>query len=170
MPQAEPYTPDALLAELHADLEPWLRANKGTLSVAADPYNFLELLADSPSAFRVVLHWAGEQNPSDQEGAGVFAPQKFDLGVTANLGLTATPEIALFKPGPNATRPPLLQLVAAVRDRVRGYTWPAGNTTRYMLYRGCDPVTLPDAMPLRAYRLQFQLTIGLPPAYYRNLL
>jgi hypothetical protein len=165
--RADYYTPDALLTELRADLEPWVRAKKGDLSIARDPYHFLELLAESPSGFRVVLHWDGEANPGDDAQAGVFATQRISAGVTANLGLTAKPGEALHKP--TANRAALLRLLADVRERLRSYVWPDETTARYMLYKGADAIVLPDSgVPLTGFRLNFELTIALPPVEYRN--
>ncbi|HRJ48143.1 MAG TPA: hypothetical protein PKY38_12335 [Opitutaceae bacterium] len=166
---AEYYTPDRLLNELQDELAPWVRAQKGALSIARDPFHFLELLAESPAGWRAVLHWDGETNPATEEQAGIFAPQRLSIGLTANLGLTAAPDQALVKA--TASRPALLVLLAGLRERVRGYVWPEGITNRFTLYTGCEPVILPEpAMPLAAYRLNFELIIALPPAEYRNLL
>ena len=166
---AEYYTPDKLLGELHDELSPWVRTQKGTLSIARDPYHFLELLAESPAGWRAVLHWDGEINPSDEERAGVFARQRISIGITANLGLRFDTDSALVKS--TAARPALLSIVAAVRERVRGYVWPEGITNEVTLYAGCEAVTLPEAdVPLAGYRLNFELIIALPPVEYRNLL
>lgn len=168
MARADYYTPDSLLSELRTELEPWVRAKKGDFSVARDPYHFLELLAESPAGFRVVLHWDGETNPGDDAQAGCFPAQKISLGLTANLGLTAKPDESLHKA--SAARPALLRLLADVRDRMRGYTFPDETTARFILYKGAEAIVLPDsAIPLAGYRLNFELTIGLPPVAYRNL-
>jgi hypothetical protein len=163
---AQPYTPDTLLLELHEDLSAFMAANRGHLSVAGEMYDFLQLLTESPAGWRVVLLWEGEENPGDNAEAGCFAANKFSLGVTANLGMTASPEIGLIKP--SASRPALLQLVAAVRDWTRGHVFRQGVSTKYPLYKGADPVVLPDGMPLKAYRLRFELTLGLPPVLSRE--
>lgn len=161
------YTPDTMLAELERDLSPWVRSQKGVLSLARDPYHFLELLAESPAGWRAVLHWDGEANPGDDGRTGVFATQKLSLGLTKNLGLTAKPDEALVKKA--LANPAFLRLVALVRERVRSYVWPDEVTSRYTLYTGCDPVVLPDSgLPLAAYRLNFELSIALPPVEYRN--
>ena len=95
--RSDPYTPDALLAELQGDFEPWVAARKGQLCLARDPWHFLELLAESPAGWRTVLHWDGEANPGDVPEAGDFCVQRLSLGVTANLGLTAKPDQSLVK-------------------------------------------------------------------------
>lgn len=166
--RAEPYTPAALLNELADDLKPWVEGKKGTLSVARDPYHFLELLAESPAGWRAVLHWDGDANLADDPQTGAFCPQKISVGVTANLGLTAEAGQSLRKA--SASRPALLTLLAEVRDRVRGYAWPDEITGRYSLYKGTEAIVLPDSgIPLAGYRLTFELLAALPPVDYRNL-
>lgn len=167
MPEAShAYTPDTLLLELHEDLSAFMASNRGHLSVAAEMYDFLQILTESPAGWRVVLLWEGEENLGDNAESGCFPSQKFSLGVTANLGLTVSPEIGLIKP--SASRPALLQLVAAVRDWTRGHVFREGVSTKYPLYKGADPVVLPDGMPLKAYRLRFELTTVLPVAVFRE--
>jgi len=166
MSSAEHYTPEKILAELRDELTPWVRTGKGELSIALDPYNFLELLSQTPAGWRVVLHWNGEKNESQNPQAGDFCSQRLQLGITANLGLTAKPSESLVKPTPS--RKALLRLVGEVRDRVRGYTWPDETTGRHALYKGCDPIVLPEGLPLAGYTLDFELLIALPPADYRN--
>ncbi len=168
MSQAEYYTPEKILQELRADLEPWARDHAGLVTLARDPYHFLELLAESPAGWRIVLHWDGEDNTGDNAQAGAFCAQRLSLGISANLGLTAKPNEALVTP--TASRAALLRLVADTRDRVRGYTWPDRTTSRYLLYRRALPVVLPEGVPLAAYKLDFELIIALPPVEYRNLL
>jgi hypothetical protein len=158
---ATAYTPATLIGLVHDALKPWLVARKGLLAVAGDPYNFLELLAESPSGWRVTLHWAGEKNPGDNEHAGCFPINAFDVGISINPGLTATPDLAMFKP--TADRSALLELVSDVRDFIRALNFAPGASTLRALYRGADPVALPNGVPLRAYRLQFEVQIGLDP-------
>lgn len=162
--RSDPYTPDALLAELQGDFEPWVAARKGQLCLARDPWHFLELLAESPAGWRTVLHWDGEANPGDVPEAGDFCVQRLSLGVTANLGLTAKPDQSLVKA--TAARPALLQLVAQVRERMRAYRWPEGITQGRALYKGADVIELPGSggIPLAGYRLNFELLIALPEA------
>jgi hypothetical protein len=164
--QPTAYTPDAIIAELRDDLTPWAKEKKGTVSVATDPYNFLELLAQSPVGFQVVLHWDGEALSGDEPQSASIAVQKISAGVTFNTGLTVNPSEALVKASP--IRPALLKLLTQVRDRIRSYNFPADTTGQYLLYKGADPVVLPEGLPLAGFRLNFELTIGLPEIDYRN--
>jgi hypothetical protein len=164
--QAGYYTPDDLLAELRDDLKPWVQKRKGMLSIATDPYNFLELLAQSPAGWRVVLHWDGEDNTAEAAQAGDFCTQRISLGITANLGLTANPSEGMVTD--TAVRKAFLGLVADLRDRVRGYVFPDQVTNRYMHYKRAVPVVLPEGVPLAGMKLDFELIAALPPAVYRN--
>ncbi|HTJ78536.1 MAG TPA: hypothetical protein VL357_06030 [Rariglobus sp.] len=155
------YTPDTFLLELYNALSPWAVSRKGVVSIAADPYNFLELLCDTPTGCRLVLHWEGETNPADDSRIGVFATNRFSVGVTGNLGLEASPEKSLI--AGNAVRPAFLETVAAVREFLRAHVFAEAVSTKFPLYKGAEPVVLPEGMPLRAYRLNFEITLGLPP-------
>ncbi len=148
------HAPEQLLQYLHDDLVPFVREYKGTLSVARDPWNFLELLGEAPSGWRCVLHWAGDENQM-QDAPAAFNKNEFHLGVTCNLGLTAAPGEATMKKRPGGA-PSLLRLVQLTRERVRGLVFPQG-TTGQPNYLGCDPVSLPDGTPLAGYRLRFSL-------------
>jgi len=161
--------PDTLLKTIHDDLAPWCQANRGLLSVAADPWNFLELLAESPQGWRAVLHWGGDSNFSEHALGGCILENELSIGVSCHLGLTANPEAAIFRDRPGGT-PPLLALVAALRDRLRGLVIDTGgeDTERYFHYRGCAPVALPDGTPLRAYALRFSFTAAPPAVVYRE--
>lgn len=160
--------PHDLLNLLKGDLAPFVRQHRGLLSVAADPWNFLELLAERPSGWRLVLHWAGDENAQEAALEGCFCANRIELGVSCNLGLTATPGEQVSKRRAGGA-PSLLELVALTRARVRGYVFPDHVSDRFPLYRRCDPVTLPDGTPLAAYRLRFDLTSTPEPVVHRNL-
>lgn len=157
--------PEQLLQYLHDDLVPFVREHKGLLSIAADPYNFLELLGEAPSGWRLVLHWAGDENQSADTPAA-FLRNEFHVGITCNLGLTAKPGEAVMKKRPG-NAPSLLKLVQLTRARVRSLVFGA-NTTGQPSYLGCDPVVLPDGTPLAAYRLRFSLISADEPVTARE--
>lgn len=158
-------TPAQLLQNLHDDLTPFVRQQKGQLSVAGDPYHFLELMGEAPVGWRCVVHWAGDENQS-QEGPAAFLRNEFHVGLTCNLGLTPKPGEAVMKTRPNHG-PSLLELVQLTRARVRSFSFGDG-TTGQPTYLGCDPVVLPDGMPLAAYRLRFSLISSDEPVTFRE--
>jgi hypothetical protein len=161
--------PDTLLTLLEDDLTPWVKELKGLLSVAADPWNFLELLAESPVGWRGVLHWDGDENRMDHPDSGCYVRNRFSFGVTCQQGLTAKPLQSLHKARPGGA-PALLRLVALARLRIRSFAFPADVSERFVRYAGTEPVILPDGVPLAGYRLRFELTAHPEPVpAYRNL-
>lgn len=151
------FEPDQLVAFVLDDITPWAKGLRGLVTVAADPYNFLELLAESPQGWRAVLLWEGDDNQSDNPLAGCFVKNRFSIGITCQKGLTINPQESLFKNRPGGA-PSLLKLLSLVRLRVRQLVFPEDVTERYVRYAGADPVVLPDGTPLAGYRLRFELT------------
>lgn len=147
--------PEQLLSHLHDELVPFVKEQKGTLSLASDPLHFLELLAESPSGWRCVLHWSGDENQNAEIPTGPINRNEFHVGVTCNLGLTAEPGKAIMKKRPGGA-PSLLRLMQLTRERVRTTVFPE-DTSRQPIYLGCDPAILPDGTPLKGYRLRFSL-------------
>lgn len=149
--------PDQLITFLEADLAKFAKSEKGTLSLAADPLNFLELLAQAPGNCHLVLHWAGDEN---QSAAGLTVPfnrNEMHVGVTINFGLAAKPGEAAIKKRPNGGKS-LLKLVQLTRERVRTLVHPDNTCDRHYTYLAADPAILPDGTPLSGYRLRFAIT------------
>ncbi|MFA5058267.1 MAG: hypothetical protein WC485_09155 [Opitutaceae bacterium] len=144
-----------IMQAIHADLADWVGEHKGTLSVAKDPWNVLELLTQGPAGFLVVLHWAGDDALGEQE-QDPLAGNQIDVIVGYNLALEPQPEVALFKP--RGTRPALLALVNDCRARVLSMVFPDDHeTTRALGYGGAEAVTLPNGWPLAAYKFRVRL-------------
>ncbi len=161
--------PDVLLNLLEEDLLPWMKEQKGQLSLAEEPWHFLELLAESPQGWRGVLHFDGDENRMQSADEGAFLRNRFSFGVSCQKGLGVKAGQVLHKPRPGGGLA-LLKLIALSRLRIRSFVFPADVSQRYVHYIGCDPVTLPDGTPLAAYRLRFELTAHPEPVTaYRNL-
>jgi hypothetical protein len=148
--------PDQILVYAKRAIDAIVRRNKGAVSIAKDPWNVLELLAESPAGFRCILHWAGDKLLGDQEELPLLT-SRLEVILSYNLGLTATAESALVEKSPLTDRPSLLRLVAIVRERVLQKLWPADFTEEQIRYVGTDPVGTPEGIPLAAYRLVFEL-------------
>lgn len=162
----DPLRPDQLLKTLFDDLTLWGQSNKALVSIAQDPYHFLELLAEKPTGVRVVVHWDGDSNLTEHPLGGAICSERFKIGLTGNLGLTAKPSEALVKD--SSTRVALLHLLSDLRDRVRGLVFPADATEQYVLYKGAQPLVMPDGIPLSGWELNFELTSALPAVVYRT--
>jgi hypothetical protein len=152
-------TPADILKSLQAHLAPYVKARKGTLSIADDDWNALEILANSPAGFLVILHWAGDK-PQDEDG-------EYE-GVTLNQ-LEAIVRVAkrpVAKPGADLVagvaggQEPLYVLISQLRAKVRAWRKDGNDQTNEGEYRylGCESVLHPgDGFPLRAFKLKFGL-------------
>ena len=142
-----------VLGGAYNDLQDFAAQNNGYVSIARDPWHVLELLVESPAGFRIVLHWAGDSELGGDPRLPLVT-NNIEIIVSYNLGLTAVPDISLISAQASG-RPALLDLVDQVRERVLSQEWPADITYGIAQYQSCEPVTLPDGMPLAAYRLRF---------------
>jgi hypothetical protein len=158
-------SPAELLTLVHDDLKVFVSTRGGVVSLAADPYNFLEQLAESPQGFKLVVQWAGDDNRTQSADEGVFADQLIEIGISVNTGLTLKPEAALIATRPGGA-PALLALVEDVRFRIRSMviSRPLQQDCEPRFhYLGAKPVVLPDGVPLRAYSLRLSITAAPTP-------
>jgi hypothetical protein len=153
--------PDQVIKYLHNALEPFARSNRGTPHIAKDPWHVLELLAENPAGFRIIVHWAGDKNAGNRDGVENLPLVTAILQVilSNNLGLTASPEQALVDAVPG--RQPLLRLLGKAREKVMRITWPE-DLCDPIRYVGTDPVGTPEGVPLAAYMMTFELDHALP--------
>lgn len=153
---------DQILSKLNDALSAWGVSHKATVSIARDPFHVLEILAGNPQGFRLVVHWAGDDNISEHFGLPML-DHKLEIVFSYNLGLTVKPDLALITGAQN--RPALYALLDELRTLVLGLAFPTGDTATYAEYTGTEPVVTPDGIPLAAYRMKVHLTgaPGLPP-------
>lgn len=160
--------PDQQLKLLHEDFTPFAREHHAELVIARDPWHFLELLASSPQGALLALHWAGDSNPQDNQAEAAIVDNIIEIGVLAHEGLAKSTVSRVLGPRPG-NKPPLIELVSLVRMHARSFRYPAdGTSERVLRYAGCDPVVLPDGLPLSAYRLRFTLTTAATAISFRN--
>jgi hypothetical protein len=146
-------TPAELLNILAKALDAWARKKKGVASIAEDDFHVIELLSESPTGFRVICHWYGDKDQTDQPRAGIVT-NELHVIISQNRGLTA--RAGSNKIVPRAGQQPLYVLVSQCRAAVRAIAWPEGVTDQLVTYKGCEPVVVDD-MPLDAKRLKFEL-------------
>ncbi len=151
-------SPAGLLLDLETTFKPWILARKGFYSLAGDPGDVLEALADKPLTFRVVLAWGGDEDQTGQEQAGIVT-NTFEVWIIKAKGLR-------LKAGDHLVRgdPAFLELVSDVRAFVRAHEWPAEITQERCLYTGCRPIDpeLSLVMPTSGYKMTFQLIAAMP--------
>jgi hypothetical protein len=153
--------PDQICRYVKTAIAAVASSNKGKIEIAKDPWHVLELLAESPSGFRIIIHWAGDQQLGDMDDAPLVT-SRLEVILSCNLGLTANAESALVEGSALTNRPSLLDLVSRVRQRILQKLWPAERTGGNIRYVGCEPVGTPDGVPLAAYRLSFELDHAAP--------
>jgi hypothetical protein len=156
--------PSKLLLWIKADLEPWIKARHGYLSIAGDPGMVLEQLADAPKSFRVTMCWAGDDPQDDIEESGIVT-NHFEFWLSKPKGLKLIPGESLIKPsGPDD--PAYLQLLSDLRARLRSIGFPPHPTTYgRMMYRGAKPYPSPELafeLPTTGFCLRFDLIGAVP--------
>ena len=142
---------DEIIENLRADFAPWVAKNRGVLTIAKDPWHALEILCNSPQGLQFVLGWGGDE-PEGEQPQEPLGNNIIELTVAYNLGLEADRDAALMKNREN--RPSLLKLVSDARARLLAYVYAADDEPQFMAYGGTSPVTLPEGMPLAAYRIR----------------
>ena len=150
--------PNQLLELLYQGLESWTKARQGYLSLAGDPGDVLEALVDGPSTFRVVLHWAGDKDNTEQALGGIV-DNTFEVWLLKSKGLR-------LKPGEHLIRgnPPFLKLLSDLRAQIRSLEFPEEVTNRYLLYKGADQMdpALALQVPTTGWKMTFEITTALP--------
>lgn len=142
---------DEIVEALRQDMDPWIKKNRGVLTVAKDPYHALEILMAGPQGLHFVLAWGGD----DPEGAQAQEPlgnNIIELSVGYALGLEADRDAALMKN--RADRPSLLKLVSDTRSRLLAYVFGADDAPQFLAYGGTTAVVLPEGIPLAAYKIR----------------
>jgi hypothetical protein len=152
-----------ILKQLVEALHHWGHGVKATVTIARDPFNVLEILAATPTGFRLVVHWVGDDNISDLDELPL-SDNEIEVILSYNLGLTNRPDLTLIQGTPD--RPPLYDLVDQLRAFVLAIRYPTNQTGSYLVYRGTKPYVTPDGIPLAAYRLTFhiQAAVNVNPA------
>lgn len=150
-------TPADILGVVYADLAEWAKSNRGQCVISSGPEDLFRLLQETPSAWRIILHWQGDENVNDRVRHGNVVKNSYRVIVDGNLGPSAIPNIALIRPV--AARTPLLELLSAVRTRMLAYEFPwlDAQNNAFVYQSSDDKVPLPDGLFVAAYNLLFTL-------------
>jgi len=157
--------PNEILLAVRDALVTPVATSKGFLSIANHPFEVIELLAQTPAGFRVILLWEGDADITNQPSAGIVHTT-IAVIVSQNRGLRVWKGENVMAPygtGPNAL-PALIDLLDLVRTTIRGMTMAADQTSTWWLYLGAQPETTPDGLPLDAYRMRFRISNSIVPA------
>jgi len=159
-------SPDLIIEKARAALASWAPAKGARISLARDPFDVLELLTVGPREALIVLAWGGDEPydlglgetdaGSDDDNVSPVATQIIEVTVGQGLGLDAIKDWGLI--AGKGSRPSVLKRVANVRGFMLSLLFPDDETTmRRFSYRGCDPWSTPDGIPLAAFKLRFGL-------------
>jgi hypothetical protein len=150
-------TLDALFEELQADLAVHAAAIKAHICTASDQWNVLELLCSGPSSMLIILSYGGDDDIGDQPGNAVAATI-FEVTLGYNIGLQLPLGNALSVSTP--TRVNFMRQLNDLRKRFLTHMFPATVTSRKLQYLDTKAVTLPDGIPLAAYKIRAKLTVA----------
>ncbi len=164
------FTPDpaGLLVHLQSDLTSWCTPRKGVISIAGDPGDVLESLADAPKSFRVTLCWSGDDDQAGHEEAGIV-DNHFEVWLIKAKGMRINPGESLVKG--TKDDPAFLKLLADLRARVRSLAFPEDFTYGRLFYKGCKPFPSPELafeLPTVGYVMRFDLTAAIPATPLRR--
>ena len=155
-----------ILQALHADLETYVEAQNGKLTISGTYVETLDLLAARPNGFLCIMEWLGEENPDEHGFIGVMN-QEIGIYVAINAGLTLERGKALWASPGGKT---LIEHINRIRDRVREIRFSDDEENeREFNYREARQVVTPDGIPLRAYRLLFRMHNAIKDPDYRNV-
>jgi len=151
-------TPESFTARTVADLQSAFSAQAARVHFAQDALHVLELLAEGPKGFNIIVHWAGDESFGDQE-TQPMAEQILEVTVSQNPGLSAQPNEKIYTS--TESEDSLLKRVRDVRGHLLSRQWEEESTGQFPSYRGTQPVVLPDGTRLRAYSIRIALAAAI---------
>lgn len=150
-------TTDKLTAAFVRVLTEWAAQQPGRMSVhrATDPWNAIELLCQGPTDYRIVVEYAGDE-PQGEGPFSLISEHRWDVYLSVPLGLHVDPAHVLTNGSPS--RPALQRMLDELKAFCLALRWPADSTETLMQYGGSEGATLPDGLPMAAYRMRMRLT------------
>lgn len=143
-----------LMRRVRTGLTAWAAANKGEAEIASDPWNVLEILAQRPGGFRIIILYSGRNKRGEHEEARV-ADTRFQIVLSMGRALTRKPGQHLADGASGAK--PLFQLLDEAENVVEEISMPRGVTEVTPDLIGDEPFTTPEGIALDAYVATFQL-------------
>lgn len=158
---------DLILQALEGHLRPLIVAAGGTLDVADNPWDVVQLLGISPAKWRVILSVEDEDSAAPRNPGG-WTAGTFILYVQMHKGFEAKPGLTIHRETP-AGRVAMTRRVAQLRRWVRGIQFPdnddiAKDDYSHFAFLGgqwIDGRTKEEEKPWRVRRLDFQLIYAL---------
>lgn len=159
--------PDVILQALESHLRPLVAAAGGTLDVAENPWDVVDLLKVTPAQWRVILS-VEDEAPAVDLGPGGWVRGTFAVYIQRHKGFQASPGATIHKTTQPFDRLSHLQLAAKVRTWMRAVTFDSNDDIaltyeRYFLFAGASWVdgSKEKDLPWRVRRLDFELIYAL---------
>lgn len=165
-------TLQAFIAALSADLAAWAASAKGEFVVATDPLEpYVVLAGGMRNTFVAILVLDGADPMNVEEHPHGIEQKKIQIYLGHPLDLRAERDAWLYKD--DGQRLSLLTLLDALRARVFTIVFANGEhrDPGYAHNLGIEPATLPNGVPLRAYKLSvsWPISVDVDDTQYRFL-
>lgn len=148
--------PAQIISAIYRDLVEWTKSAGGSCDIARNPQDLLQQLAEPPRTWRVLLHWAGDENANDNARSSNVSKNTFYFILDGDLGLSGAPGEDMIALEGNAA---FLAILSRLRVRILSYRFPwlSPQNDRMLYIRTDDNVTLPEGYHLAAFAMQFAL-------------
>jgi hypothetical protein len=140
----------ALMLLLRNDVTAWAKPLGGTVSVASERFNALELLQQQPGAMRVVISYGGWKKRGDYEETRAV-DHTFKFCISTARVLTAIAGDGMIVPVAGKT--PLFELTDKLSAKLRAIELPDGSTEGTLDLIECGEVTTPEGTRVDAYEI-----------------
>lgn len=162
----------AILDAIRADLEQWAQPQNGFVSLAQNPFEVVELLANTNSGFRIIVHFDSDVNNSplvNHQATVATVTMKATLAVSQGFdwrawnSLVKAQQTAENQPATLDLRDNLRAYILAMRFPVVDNALPIHRGM--LFYLGTNRINAPDGLPFAAWEMSFQfrhsiLTLG----------
>lgn len=147
------------MSGLLVPLRTWAESNKGSVHVAGDGVELIEMLALKPGAFRAVLFFRDELPRGTFDECGKV-DRTFLVVISRGRGLTISRDQNLI--GESAGGRPLFELAEECREVCRTYVTEPETEERPVTYRGMRPFAQSGELIMDALQIEFSIGTLIP--------
>jgi len=149
-PSPKPLTVAGLMLLLSADVTASAKGHRGTVSVAGDRFNAVELLGQSAGQLRFIISYSGWKKRGDYEETRAV-DHTFKVCVSTGRLMTAVQGAGLMQIV--AGQKPLFDLVNRLGARLHAIEFPDKVTEGTLDITDCNEVQTPDGTLVDAYEI-----------------
>jgi len=144
-----------ILLAIKADLDAWARSLGGTVSLASDAFNVLEVLAEGPARWRGTILWRGKEVAGQEIVHTTMGGHTFSVIITAQHGAESTSAKSLYEG--TAQRLPLMTIAEMLASRALAWRFPTNLIQHGFIYHVETQLYDPPAdFALHAYDIKFR--------------